>query len=150
MTACSACTALLPVGASQCPRCASPITAFAIPVVRRVARFPYWILWFGLSVIALLILGELITKHNQAEHEAKLAALRALSTPEVFQARCGKPLSVVSTPQGSRLNYGDVLVTFAQSPAAAVHFGRNVYNKHVPDGLPVGEDWALEHLSCGL
>lgn len=105
MIACSACRTTLPAGASICPTCLLPITAMAMPVVVRQGRTPFIIHFFaGCTVLGLIVFiifcfqnGEktqAATSYIDHTHQ-EYALVQSLSTPEAFEAKCGKPAKML-------------------------------------------------------
>lgn len=105
---CSACGAALPTGAKYCPACALPLTVIAMPtpapVRRRKPIWPYFVAAFVLFWIVAYTSDQIDRPKQEAAAAARQAAaqkqndahwtlVRSLSTPQLFQAKCGRPLA---------------------------------------------------------
>jgi hypothetical protein len=106
---CSACGAPLPQGAKFCPACALPLTAIAMPTPAPPRPRPISFWWYVLGAIVILATVCNVADNLQRPKEEAAAAarkiaadkqrdaewelVRSLSTPELFQAKCGRALA---------------------------------------------------------
>lgn len=122
---CSACDAIVPQGSQRCPGCGLQLMAQAAPAVYvEGPRYSFWAVIVG-AIGILLIVIYASSAHDAAKAAdarsafvADLAAGR-ISTPEVFEARCGMPQWMKQTARGTELQYRnggrDIFATFTST-----------------------------------
>ena len=150
--ACSACHMLIAPGMTTCPNCRLPLTAQAVPVIRRPT--PIWP-YILVAIFAFFVFANILAANREQNRRDATAALVAdlgagkLGTPDLFEARCGQPAAVKQTKDGPELHYlaggESYYITFASS-------GPRFEFEHADvDGAwrsPAEPDVALNDLGC--
>ncbi len=147
---CSACDAIVQPGSQFCPKCGLQLMAQANQAVYvEKARFPLWGIVL-VCVVAFMIGANILSRYNDTkavsarEDFVTAVSSGALNTPAAFEARCGMPSWIKSTPRGQELHYftrgQDTFVTFTTS-------GPIIESEH-PFRVEIDPAIAFHHLDC--
>ena len=130
-------------------------TTMQMPMVnqrprRRISMLAVIVVIGGLAVIGLKLVSRMEVKQSENRQAVFAADVNAgkLSTPDAYQALCGRAQKQWQDKQGTFLQYGNLIVRFHDGQ---VSFGDNVLGGRTSsriDGETVGADFASSY--CAL
>lgn len=144
---CSACGTPLPAGSTSCCGCGLPLSAHAVPTIKRRPPLWPWLAMAAAFAILIMIFGASLHQHAKASLLDELHG--GAFTPEAFQARCGRADQV--DQQREVLRYGRTLIEL-HSGAPVTYASLQTYTRNgraTSIQIPIEEDVALAEVHCG-